>query len=81
MSSTYMKVKLGIRRLVIVDHPVAAPTIGEARKVDHEGAINSDLGSYEGCYNPFPAGLSPVITASCASSCSSGSKLINISHI
>ena len=48
MSSTYMKVKLGIRRLVIVDHPVAAPTIGEARKVDHEGVINSDLGTYEG---------------------------------
>ena len=48
MSSTYMKVKLGIRRLVIVDHPVAAPTIGEARKVDREGVKNSELGAYEG---------------------------------
>jgi len=34
--------------LVIVDHPVAAPTIGKARKVDQEGVINSDLGRYEG---------------------------------
>jgi len=51
MSSTYMKTKLGIRRLVIVDHTVAAPTIGEAWKVDSEGVINSDLRYYEG-FNP-----------------------------
>ena len=51
MSSTYMKVKLGIRRLVIVNHPIAAPTIGEARKVDSEGVINSDLSTHEGCSN------------------------------
>ena len=48
MSSTYMKIKLGTRRLVIVDHPVAAPTIGKARKVDREGVENSDLAQYEG---------------------------------
>ena len=48
MSSTYMKVKLGIRRLVIVDHPIAAPTIGEAGKVDSEGVKNSDLDGHEG---------------------------------
>ena len=48
MSSTYMKTKLGIHRLVIVDHTVAAPTIGEAWKVDSEGVINSDLRYYEG---------------------------------
>ena len=34
--------------MVIVDHPVAAPTIGEARKVDREGVKNSELGAYEG---------------------------------
>ena len=45
---SYMKVELGIRRLTIVDHPVAAPTIGEARKVDREGVKNSDLRPYEG---------------------------------
>ena len=39
---SYMKVELGIRRLTIVDHPVAAPTIGEARKVDREGVKNSE---------------------------------------
>ena len=34
--------------MVIVDHTVAAPTIGEARKVDREGVKNSDLDPYEG---------------------------------
>ena len=33
--------------MVIVDHPIAAPTIGEARKVDHEGVKNSDLGGHD----------------------------------
>ena len=34
--------------MVIVDHPIAAQIIGEARKVDREGVKNSDLCTYEG---------------------------------
>ena len=34
--------------MVIVDHPVAVPTIAGAYKVDREGVQNSDLGVYEG---------------------------------
>ena len=46
--STYVDVKLGIRSMVIVDHPVAVPTIAGAYKVDREGVQNSDLREYEG---------------------------------
>ena len=46
--STYVDVKLGIRRTIIVDHPIAVPTIAGAYKVDREGVQNSDLCQYEG---------------------------------
>ena len=45
--STYVDVKLGIRRMIIVDHLVAVPTIAGAYKVDREGVQNSDLREYE----------------------------------
>ena len=47
MATTYVDVKLGIRRIDIVDHPVAAPSIGEAGKVDREPIENSELCEYE----------------------------------